>query len=73
MTTIRFDIPKDIEDKLRNGSGNLSDEAKEAVLVDLYRRRSITLHQLSTAMLLGRIETEALLKKHDVPLDMSVA
>jgi len=72
MTTIRFEIPKDIEDRLRNEPTTLSDAAKEAFLVDLYRRRSITLHDLCMALGLGRIEVEAVLKAHDVSLELSV-
>lgn len=72
MTTIRFDIPEDIAEKVRALTGNLSDEAREAFLVGLYRRGCITLLELGAAMALDRLESEALLKKHDVPLDLTL-
>jgi hypothetical protein len=35
--TISFEIPKDLEQQLRTGRADLSDQAREAFLVDLYR------------------------------------
>jgi hypothetical protein len=65
---IRFDIPKQIEALLdRDTDPNL--DAREAFLVDLYRRGVLTHDQLGHALGLAWYETEGVLKRHDVPSD----
>ncbi|MBY0589617.1 UPF0175 family protein [bacterium] len=71
--TISFSVPPQIEDVLRQSGQEPSTAAKEAALVELYRLHRITHHQLSEALGLHRLETDAVLKRHDVPLDLSVA
>lgn len=71
--TICFSIPPQIEEVLRESGQEPSTAAKEAALVELYRLRRISHHQLSEALALHRLETDAVLKRHDVPLDLSVA
>ena len=44
--TIHFEIPKDIEERLRAAGIDLTQMAKEALLVDLYRQHKITHRQL---------------------------
>jgi hypothetical protein len=46
--------------------------AKEAVLVELFRQRHITHHQLGEALGLTRSEVDGVLKRHNVPLDLSL-
>lgn len=50
--------------------GDLDEAAKQAALVELYRQRTLTHHELGTALGLDRFETEALLKKHNVTEDL---
>ena len=71
---ISFDLPRDIEQRLEctEGSMDLSRDAKEAYLVDLYRRRKITHHQLGQALDLDRFDTDGLLKRHGVELEISL-
>jgi hypothetical protein len=71
---ISFDLPRDIEQWLQGaeGSVDLSRDAKEAYLVDLYRRRKITHHQLGQALGLDRYDIDGLLKRHDVELELSL-
>ena len=45
----------------------------EAALVELYRQEKLTHHQLATALGLGRLETEELLKRHKVTEDLPTA
>lgn len=58
---------------LRQSGQEPSAAAKEAALVELYRLQRITHHQLSEALGLHRLETDLVLKRHDVPLDLTLA
>jgi predicted HTH domain antitoxin len=64
--TIAFEIPSDIERELRTDGADLSREAKEAFLVELYRQEKIAHHQLAEALGLDRYETDGVLKRHKV-------
>jgi hypothetical protein len=66
VMTIHFDIPHDIEQELGGDTADLSGEAREAFLVELYRQDRITHHQLAEALRLSRLETEEILKRHKV-------
>jgi hypothetical protein len=63
---IQFEIPHDIEQELGGNGVDLSGEAREAFLVELYRQDRIAHHQLAEALGLSRLETEAVLKRHKV-------
>ncbi len=65
---VSFDIPQDIEQRLRStkAGADFSRDAKEAYLVDLYRQHKIAHHQLGEALGLDRFDTDALLKRHGV-------
>jgi len=65
--TISFEIPRNIEQELSASEADLSGEAREAFLVELYRQERIMHHQLAEALGLGRIETDGVLKRHKVP------
>jgi predicted HTH domain antitoxin len=71
---INFDLPEDIEQRLRSAEegADFSGEAREAYLVDLYRRQKITHHQLGRALGLDRFDTDVLLKGHGVELELSL-
>lgn len=69
--TISFSLPRDIENLLRESAEDPSSAIKEAALVDLYRMERITHHQLAEALGVGRIETDEILKRHDVPIDLT--
>ena len=68
---ISFELPHDIEEQIRTNGEDLSGEARELFLVELYRRERITHHQLSEALALGRYETDGVLKKHKVWLELT--
>jgi hypothetical protein len=63
---INFEIPKDLKQQLRTEGADLNGRAREAFLVDLYRDDQITHHQLAEASGLSRLETEGVLKRHQV-------
>ena len=64
--TISFEIPREIERALSADGSDLSEEAREAFLVELYRQDRITHHPLAEALGLNRIETDGVLKRHKV-------
>ena len=68
---VTFELPLEIEKSLREELEDLDRAAKEALLVELYRQQKLTQHQLATALDLSRLQTEALLKRHDVYLDLT--
>ena len=63
-------LPDAIEQQLRRDIGNLDEVATEAALVELYRQRRLTRHQLGVALALERLETDALLQRHNVVEDL---
>ena len=63
---ISFEIPHEIERALSANGSDLSEEAREAFLVELYRQDRITHHQLTEALGLSRLETDGVLKRHKV-------
>ncbi len=70
--TIRFDIPAELEQVLATAGNDTSLLMKEAALLEMYRRGSLTHHQLGQALGLHRFETDALLKRYGIPLDLTV-
>ena len=67
---VTFELPQEMERALRRELGDLDQVAKEAALVALYRQDRITAFELSQALNLSRLETEALLKRHNVTEDL---
>jgi predicted HTH domain antitoxin len=70
--TISFEIPHDIEQEVAAAGADLNGEAREAFLVELYRRRKISQHQLGMALGVDDYETDEVLKRHGVALEISV-
>jgi hypothetical protein len=70
---VTIQLPADVEKRLRETSCDLDSEAKEAMLIELYRQDKLSRHELSTALGIGRIETDGLLKKHNVTEDLPAA
>jgi predicted HTH domain antitoxin len=69
--SISFEIPQEMEHHLRANGTNPDEEAKEAYLVELYRKEKITHHQLTQALSLSRYETDGVLKRHGVEQELS--
>jgi len=70
--TISFEIPHDIEQDVSTDGADLNGEAREVFLVELYRRRRISQHQLGMALGLDDYETDDVLKRHGVALEISI-
>jgi predicted HTH domain antitoxin len=68
--TLTIQLPVEVEQRLRAESANLEAEAKEALLLGLYRQDKLTRYELSQALDLTRFETDAVLKKHNVTEDL---
>ena len=68
---IIFEIPREIEQELGRNGADLNGEAREAFLVELYRQERITHHQLAEALGLSRYETDGVLKRHKVWLELT--
>jgi len=68
--TVEFDLPATAEEVLRRGGADANVAAREAVLIELYRRGDLTHFQLAQAMGMTRVQTDGLLKKHGVTEDL---
>jgi predicted HTH domain antitoxin len=64
--TVRLDLPPDVEQRLREESPDLSEEVKEAYVLELFRRGRLSHYELSKILGLDRHETDAYLKRHNV-------
>jgi predicted HTH domain antitoxin len=64
------ELPSEVELRLRADTPDLESEAKEAMLVELYRQDKLSHYELSLALGLDRFETDAVLKKHNVTEDL---
>ena len=71
--TICFDIPQNIERRVRVEGADPSREAKEAYLIDLYRQERISHDDLGEALGLGFHETQQLIKVHGAGDDFTLA
>jgi len=63
---VTVELPKDIEEKLRQENPNLDAEATEACAVELFRQGKLNHFQLSRVLGVDRFETDAVLKRHHV-------
>ena len=64
--TICFEIPGDIGRELSTSESDLSGEAREVFLVELFRQDRISHHQLTEALGVSRLEADEVLKRHEV-------
>jgi hypothetical protein len=67
---VQIDLPPEIEQRLRAQSPDLNAEAREAMLIELYRQNKITHRELGSSLGLDRFQTDELLKKHHVTEDL---
>jgi predicted HTH domain antitoxin len=67
---VTIQLPADVEERPRAESPDLDCEAKEAMLVELYRQDRLSHYELSQALGLDRFEADAVLKKHNVTVDL---
>jgi hypothetical protein len=70
--SISINLPAEIEQSLRQRFSDLDEAAKEALLVELFRQREISHHQLGQALGMTRYETDGVLKRHGVYNDQTL-
>ncbi len=70
---VTIQLPADVEERLRSENPDLDAEAKEAMLVELYRQDKLSHYELSQALSLDRFETDGVLKRHNVTEDLPTA
>lgn len=68
--TITFDLPPDVESRLRQDSDDLGAAAKHAYLVELYRKGKLSHVELSRALGLDRFATDGVLKQHGIMAEL---
>lgn len=64
--TLSIQLSARIEEALKLASPNPADLVKEAAVIELYRRGAITLHELSQALGISRVQADGLLKARGV-------
>ncbi len=69
---VSFELPQDIEQQLRSEGVDLNREAREAYLVELYRRDRISHAQLRQALNVSFHEAERLIKEHNAGHDIDL-
>jgi hypothetical protein len=67
---IIVELPSELEQRLRASNSNLEADAREAMLIELYRKDQLTRYELSQALQLNRFEVDALIKEHQVSEDL---
>jgi predicted HTH domain antitoxin len=71
---VTLHIPDDVAEQLSAEGRDLSRRALEALAIEGYRNRALTIHQVSQTMGLTRSEAEDFLGRNQVPLaDITVA
>jgi predicted HTH domain antitoxin len=65
--SLTVNLPPDVEERLRAESGDLPSAVRESFAINLFRRGILTHHELGQVLGLDRFETDALLKRNDVP------
>lgn len=69
---IRFHLPPELEQQLRDRLGDLDQAAKEAMGVEWFRQGTLSHAQLTRLLNCSRFDTDAILKRHGVLLDFSL-
>jgi len=63
---VTFELPADVEKRLRAQSPDLDAEARETSALEFFRRGRLSHFELSQILGLDRFETDAYLKRHHV-------
>jgi predicted HTH domain antitoxin len=63
---VTFQLPPEVEKRLRAQSSDLDAEAREISALELFRRGRLSHFELSQVLGLDRFETDAYLKHHNV-------
>jgi predicted HTH domain antitoxin len=64
--TVTFELPKNLEEKLRSSVSNLNADVQQTYALELFRRGLLSHFDLAATLGLDRYETDALLKKRQI-------
>jgi len=64
--SVTFQLPEEVEQKLRAQSADLEGEAKEAYALELFRQKKLTHFELSKVLGMDRFQTDAYLKQKNI-------
>jgi predicted HTH domain antitoxin len=64
--SVTFQLPDEVEQRLRAESPNLDAELKEAAALELFRQGKLSHYELAQVLGLDKYETNAYLKRHNV-------
>jgi predicted HTH domain antitoxin len=70
--SITFQLEDDLERQLRGELGNLALAAREALLIEAYRRGKISIGRLAGALGLGVLEADAWLAERGVAINYDI-
>jgi len=63
---VTINLPPELEERLREEIPDLSNDVKEAYVLELFRRGKLSHYELSKVLELDRFETDSYLKRHNV-------
>jgi predicted HTH domain antitoxin len=70
--SVSFELPSSVEQHLQVALGDLGQAAKQALLMDAYRRGQISIGGLAKTLGMGVIEAQQWLADHKIPMNYSV-
>lgn len=59
-------LPRNLEHSPRQSPANLNEQAKEILLVAIYREGELTQHEFATAMEVTRHQADGIMKRYEV-------
>ncbi len=69
---IQIDLPPELEENLRRKLGDLASAAKEALLIEAYRRGKLSIGALAETLGVTVFEADQWLAERKVPLNYSI-
>lgn len=63
---VTLNLPSDLVEKLRRATPDIDADVKEVYALELFRRGTLSHHELSQVLGLDRFETDAYLNRHHV-------
>ena len=70
--SVSFELPSEVEHHLQVAFGDLGQAAKQALLMDAYRRGQISIGRLAETLGMGVIEAQQWLADQKIPMNYSV-
>lgn len=71
--SVTVELPAEVEARLRAETPNFDATARETLLVEFYRQGKLTRYELAQGLGLDRFETDAVLKRRQVAIDLPTA